>query len=212
MNADRATIEQAIGEAARREGFVLVGFARLRLLDHREEFYRRWLGAERHADMTYLASDPERRFDPRVLDSRLRSVVSLAYPYEPPAAPAVDWRAELRGRIAAYALGSDYHDRMLEKTQSIAGLIAAMRPGAVTRCYVDTGPVFEREWAARIGPGMVRQKHQSAQSRTRFIFLPERNLHRYRIGAEPRAIYAIIAGRAADASTCARPARSPTAT
>ncbi len=132
---------------------MLVGFARLRRLDHREEFYHRWLGAERHADMTYLARDPERRFDPRILDSRLRSVVSLGYPYDPPAAPAVDWRAELRGRIAAYALGVDYHDRVLKKTRSIAGLIAAMRPGAVTRCYVDTGPVFEREWAAESGLG-----------------------------------------------------------
>ncbi len=149
------TLEQTIVEAARREGFVLVGFARLRRLDEREEFYHRWLDANRHADMSWLARDPERRFDPRVLDPRLRSVVSLGYPYDPPAPPTVNWRAELRGRIAAYAFGLDYHDRVLKKAQSIAGLIAAMRPGGLTRNYVDTGPVFEREWAAESGLGWV---------------------------------------------------------
>jgi len=146
-------LEDAIVEAARREGFVLAGFARLRRLGHRAEFYARWLGADRHADMSYLARDPERRFDPRLLDPRLRSVVSLGYPYDAPASPQVDWRAELRGRIAAYALGIDYHDRVLKKAHAVASLIAVLRPGAVTRAYVDTGPVFEREWATEAGLG-----------------------------------------------------------
>jgi len=168
------TIEQAIVEAARREGFVLVGFARLRRLDRRAEFYHRWLDANRHADMAWLARDPERRFDPRVLDSRLRSVVSLAYPYVQPAPPAVDWRAELRGRIAAYAFGLDYHDRVLKKSQSIAGLIAAMRPGAVTRNYVDTGPVFEREWAAESGLGwMGKNTNLLNREQGSYFFLSE---------------------------------------
>ncbi len=146
-------LEEAIVKAAQREGFVLAGFARLRRLDHREKFYAGWLGADRHADMAYLARDPERRFDPRLLDPRLRSVVSLGYPYDTPAPPRIDWRADLRGRIAAYALGIDYHDRVLKKARVVAGTIAAMRPGAVTRAYVDTGPVFEREWATEAGIG-----------------------------------------------------------
>src|SRR5208282_927121 len=168
------SLEQTIVEAARREGFVLVGFARLRRLDRREEFYHRWLAANRHADMAWVARDPERRFDPRVLDSRLRSVVSLAYPYDPPAPPAVDWRAELRGRIAAYAFGPDYHDRVLKKAQSIAGLIAAMRPGAVIRNYVDTGPVFEREWAAESGLGWIgKNTNLLNRERGSYFFLSE---------------------------------------
>jgi epoxyqueuosine reductase len=141
-------LEQTIRECASRQGFALVGFAPLRRLENREDFFRRWIAEGRPAEMGWLARDPNRRFDPRVLDPCLRSVVSLAYPYAAPAPPAVDWRSELRGRIASYALGPDYHDVVLAKARVVADTIAAARPGAGARVYVDTGPVFEREWAA----------------------------------------------------------------
>jgi epoxyqueuosine reductase len=140
--------EHIVAEAARAQGFALAGFAAIRRLREREDFYRGWLDAGRHGAMEYLARAPERRFDPRTLDPRLKSVVSLGYPYAAPAYPRLDWRAELRGRIAAYALGPDYHDRVLTRARAVATAIEALRPGAVTRVYVDTGPVFEREWAA----------------------------------------------------------------
>ena len=140
--------EQSITASAQEQGFILTGFAPLRSLDERREFFDRWLAEGRPADMTWLAREPERRVNPRVLDPRLRSVVSLAYPYTPPRPPDLDWRAELRGRIAAYALGPDYHDVVLRKARVVADALATAIPGALSRVYVDTGPVFEREWAA----------------------------------------------------------------
>ena len=148
---------ETLSETALSLGFAMVGFAPLRRLDEREDFYRQWLNEKGHATMAYLEREPERRFDPRRLDARYKSVVSLAYPYAP-AAPAensltIDWRAELRGRIAAYALGPDYHDYVLKRARTIADIITIGRPDAIARAYVDTGPVFEREWAteARLG-------------------------------------------------------------
>jgi epoxyqueuosine reductase len=143
-----ANLNKIVTAAAREQGFAMVGFAAIRRLDERREFYRQWLDDGRHGAMGYLAREPERRFDPRVLDARLRSVISLAYPYHSPAPPKLDWRAELRGRIAAYALGPDYHDVVLKKARAVADVIGKIREGVVTRAYVDTGPVFEREWAA----------------------------------------------------------------
>jgi epoxyqueuosine reductase len=139
---------EALTRAANQLGFVLVGFARLRRIDEHEAFFRQWLADDGHATMAYLAREPERRFDPRHLDPRLRSVVSLGYPYAARATPEVDWRGELRGRIAAYALGRDYHDVVGRRARAVAGVIAQLRPGSITRTYVDTGPVLEREWAA----------------------------------------------------------------
>jgi epoxyqueuosine reductase len=104
--------------------------------------------------MTYLAKDLDLRFDPRRLDPRYKSVVSLGYPYGARAGtPDVDWRAEMRGKIAAYALGRDYHDVVKKRARRVGDVIRQLRPGSVTRTYVDTGPVFEREWASasRIG-------------------------------------------------------------
>jgi epoxyqueuosine reductase len=143
-----AGLQENLVVIARDQGFILAGFARLQRFERRKEFYRRWLAADRHGEMAYLARDPERRFDPSRLDPRLRSVVSLAYPYPAAVAPRIDWRAELRGRIASYAMGPDYHDRVLPKARTVAEMLNRLRPGALTRVYIDTGPVFEREWAA----------------------------------------------------------------
>ncbi len=146
-------LRETLTRAAHELGFVLVGFARLRQLHEREAFYRQWLAGGGHATMAYLAREPERRFDPRRLDARYKSVVSLGYPYAARATPEVDWRGELRGRIAAYALGRDYHDVVKRRARAVAGVLSQLRPGSITRSYVDTGPIFEREWAAqaRIG-------------------------------------------------------------
>jgi epoxyqueuosine reductase len=146
-------LEKRIAASARQQGFILTGFASLRPLPERREFFAQWLAEGRAADMGWLAREPERRLDPRLLDARVRSVVSLAFPYTPPRPRELDWRAELRGRIAAYALGPDYHGVVLAKARAVADTIAFAIPGAIRRVYVDTGPVFEREWAmeARLG-------------------------------------------------------------
>jgi|SRR5579875_235987 len=145
-------LESEIEALARSEGFVNIGFARLGLLP-RESFYRQWLAAGRHGEMGYLAREPERRFDPRRLDARWRSVISLAFPYQAPGARPADWRAELRGRVASYSLGPDYHDVVLARASAVAAELARLRPGAIARVYVDTGPVLEREWGRESGLG-----------------------------------------------------------
>lgn len=146
-------LHETLTRAAHEQGFVLVGFARLHPLSERDDFYRQWLAGGGNASMTYLARDPERRFDPLRLDARYKSVVSLGYPYAARATPNLDWRAEMRGRIAAYALGRDYHDVVKKRARAVGNVIRQLRPGSITRTYVDTGPVFEREWASesRIG-------------------------------------------------------------
>ncbi|HUY37499.1 MAG TPA: tRNA epoxyqueuosine(34) reductase QueG [Candidatus Binataceae bacterium] len=148
-----ANLTKIIDDAARARGFAMVGFARLHPLDARDKFFADWLADGRQGTMQYLAREPGRRIDPRVLDPRFQSVISLAYPYAAVRAPEIDWRAELRGRMAAYALGPDYHDYVLAAAKSVAATLVAQRPDSITRTYVDTGPVFEREWASQAGLG-----------------------------------------------------------
>jgi epoxyqueuosine reductase len=166
--------EQTIERIAAEAGFGRVGFSCIKRLDEREAFYTQWLRQGRHAAMDYLARDPERRFDPRAIDKRFKSVISLLWPYAPPSPPAVDWRAELRGRIAAYALGPDYHDYVLKGARVVSAAIESLCPGAVTRTYVDTGPVFEREWAARARLGWFGKNTMLlTRERGSYFFLAE---------------------------------------
>jgi epoxyqueuosine reductase len=105
--------------------------------------------------MGYLARRTAERIDPRLYWPWARSVIALASPYAPAPPPPADWRERLRGRIAAYALGADYHGRVEAALAALATRLEAAHPGARFRAYVDTGPLLEREWAARAGLGWI---------------------------------------------------------
>jgi epoxyqueuosine reductase len=134
-------------------GFRNPGIARLAPLD-REPYFSDWLAQGRAGDMRFLEHHKKARLDPHSRFPWARSVLSASYPYAPPArsAPA-PWQEEMRGRVAAYALGRDYHLEMDALLKTWAGQIATLLPDAQSRTYVDTGPVFEHEWAERAGVG-----------------------------------------------------------
>lgn len=146
------TLETQIRDHASRLGFTLCGFTRLAPLP-REQFFTNWLAQGHAGEMSYLAREPQRRFNPAIPFPEAQSVICLGYPYAPPRVPTLDWRKELRGRIAAYAAGPDYHEVIGEKLRHLIDVLTELRPGIWARPYVDTGPLLEREWAYRSGVG-----------------------------------------------------------
>jgi len=58
--------------------------------------------------------------------------------------------------VADYAGGEDYHGLMRDRLRALATGIEALAGREVkARCYVDTGPVLERVFAARAGLGWI---------------------------------------------------------
>lgn len=145
-------LEQQIRTRARELGFSSCGFARLETLP-REQFFTDWLAQGHAGDMHYLARNPERRLEPALPFPQAKSLICLSYPYAPPRLPDIDWRQELRGRIAAYAAGVDYHDTIKMKLDLLVQFLIDRCPDLWARAYVDTGPLLEREWAHRSGLG-----------------------------------------------------------
>ncbi len=139
---------------ARAAGFPLAGTAPLARLP-RASFVETWLAEGRAGEMGYLETRLEERVDPRALASWARSLVTLAFPYRPPPPPPIDWRQTLRGRIAAYALGLDYHDDVRRRLRALAVRLRARFRGARFAGTVDTGAILEREWGARGGLGWI---------------------------------------------------------
>jgi len=138
---------------AREEGFDRAGVASLEPSAH-GEFLRRWLARGDQAGMAYLARRVETRLDPASLLPGARCALCVALQYHPLAGepePAGD----LWPRVAAYARGRDYHDLMGRGLERLARRVAAAFPGCRARPYVDTGPLLERELAARAGLGAV---------------------------------------------------------
>jgi epoxyqueuosine reductase len=109
--------------------------------------------------------------DPRRASPGARSIIALAYPHPAPASsPAsgqdqgagADMPSPLsgegqdggpRGRIAAYALGRDYHEVLLERMQPLIGLLRDR--GYAAKTYVDHGWMLDRAAAARAGIGWL---------------------------------------------------------
>jgi epoxyqueuosine reductase len=62
----------------------------------------------------------------------------------------------LRGRIASYAWGRDYHEVLTNKLQNLVQFIEKQVGSKVPhRYYTDTGPVLERDLAQRAGLGWI---------------------------------------------------------
>ncbi len=123
--------------------------------------FQDWLARGAHADMAWLAREPERRYTPQRVLPDARAVLTLAVNYHPehsvfrPPSSVPPCPSPLAGRVAAYATGEDYH-RVLEP--ALKAMIAELLQADATRhyrYYVDTGPVLERAFADRAGLGFI---------------------------------------------------------
>lgn len=112
---------------------------------HAAEF-REWLQAGAAGEMEWLQRGEEKRCDPSLILPGAQSVVVVAMNY---------WQGETEpppsGRIARYAWGDDYHDIMLSKLRELDSFMQLS--GGKQKCYVDTGPLLERDHAAEAGVG-----------------------------------------------------------
>jgi epoxyqueuosine reductase len=114
-----------------------------------------WLGAGMEGEMAWMAKAPSRRTDPSQVLPGARSQIAFATSYrtsEPP--PDAHLAADLRGRVARYAWNRDYHDVLTRELREITARLDA-EAGSFNRTYVDTGPVLERDVAARAGLGFA---------------------------------------------------------
>lgn len=136
---------------ARALGFDVCRVAPARPARHGEAF-REWLDAGCEGDMAWLQREPERRIDPELVLPGARSVVVVGMSYFQGAeTQAPDRSRGPAGRIARYAWGDDYHDLMLDRLRALSELMATF--GGTQKCYVDTGPILERDVAAEAGAG-----------------------------------------------------------
>jgi epoxyqueuosine reductase len=142
-------IKRRIVAYAERLGFDSCRIARATPPAHVEEF-RGWLREGAAGEMEWMERGAEKRCDPQQVLAGARSIIILALNY---------WQGEervsrtigMRGRIARYAWGDDYHDVMLAKLEQLSVFLTAL--GGTQKAYVDTGPILERDYAAEAGLG-----------------------------------------------------------
>lgn len=148
-------LSQYVKDVAADFGFDRCGIARAEPV-RRAVYLRAWLDNGRSASMGYLHRHFNIRADPsRILD-RAKSVIVVALLYhQRRMTPPVD-DSDLRGRVAMYAWGNDYHKIIKAK---LFGMADRMRVELAepfeARACVDTAPLLERELAAAAGIGWI---------------------------------------------------------
>jgi epoxyqueuosine reductase len=142
-------LKKEIVARARALGFDSCRVADCAVPSHAGEF-RNWLREGAAGEMNYMERGEEKRCDPQKILAGARSVIVLALNY---------WQGRhskaqgngATGRIARYAWGDDYHELMKAKIDKIDDFLRGF--GGTQKSYVDTGPILERDHAARAGIG-----------------------------------------------------------
>src|ERR1700733_2717063 len=171
--ADREWIEQR----ARAAGFDLAGVATVPKPSgapdlETDQRYTQWIDAGYAGEMDYLKRTDHAgeylRGDLRRSMPWARSVIVCAVNYNAAAPRSIDPADAKAGWIARYAWSgrqesdsqtsqaSDYHDVLLHQLRALESeLKERFGADASMRCYVDTGPLAERAYAASAGVGWI---------------------------------------------------------
>ena len=161
MQISAAELKVRLISFAREIGFDSCRIAACKAPPHAMEF-REWLGESAHGEMNYMQRGEEKRCDPQKVLAGAKSIVVFAQNYFQGNEsgigfqPMDDWQdahatPAATGRIARYAWGDDYHEVIAEKLDKIDNFLREF--GGEQKCYVDTGPVLERDYAAQAGIG-----------------------------------------------------------
>jgi len=140
---------ELIRNEAQRLGFEFVGFARAERLDAEARQLEKWLNQQAHGKMAYMANHFDLRIDPTLLVPGAKSVICLTFNYFNPEKQS-DPEAP---KLATYAYGEDYHHVIKAKLKALLNFMRTEIGEIDGRCFVDSAPVMEREWAKRAGLG-----------------------------------------------------------
>ena len=155
---------------ASRLGFSFTGIARAQRLDEEARRLEQWLNQGFHGKMAYMANHFDLRTDPCKLVPGAKSVIVLMHNYF----PKEKQQATEAPKLARYAYGEDYHFVLTKKLKALLHFIRENIGEINGRCFVDSAPVLERDWARRAGLGWTGKNtlliHPKAGS---YFFLAE---------------------------------------
>ena len=126
-----------------------MGISKAEFLEDEAPRLEEWLSQNYHSSMSYMADHFDKRLDPSKLVPGAKSVISLVFNYYTEDRQ-VDSEAP---KIAMYAYGKDYHKIIKKRLKQLLIKLREQFGEIDGRCFVDSAPVMERQWAARSGIG-----------------------------------------------------------
>lgn len=130
-------------------GFDHCGCAPALAVTNPERFIR-WINDGYYAYMNWMARSLDKRLQPALVVSDVKSVVVCAINYFHDTDFSLNRET---AKISRYAWGKDYHQVVQTKLQAILKDLKRRFPDVNGICYTDTGPVIEKYWAVQAGVG-----------------------------------------------------------
>src|SRR5664279_5614541 len=163
LRAASEALRDALTAKARALGFDCAGVTAPDAIAEAAGHFRDFLDWGCHGDMDWLAANPDRRADPRVLWPDVRSVIMLGVNYGPDQDPLAILQQRTCGAISVYAQGDDYHELIKKRLKTLARWLVGTAGGEV-KVFVDTAAVMEKPLAQAAGLGW-QGKHTNLVSR-----------------------------------------------
>ncbi len=147
-----ASLSEKIKQKAVEIGFQKVGIVPAEPLVDEGSRLKDWLALGFQGEMAWLAREPEKRSDPRLIFAEANSVIVVALNYFTGHEHSDDPE---KGKLSRYAWGDDYHDIVHEKLTELLDWIKSENPAATGKICVDTAPMMDKAWAVRAGLGWL---------------------------------------------------------
>jgi len=144
---DKQSRTERIKQQAKVLGFMACGVAKAEFMEEEAQRLDTWLEQGHHGSMSYMENHFEMRVNPTLLVPGAKSVICLMYNYFP------EQELESELKIAKYAYGRDYHKVIKKKLKQFMAWMHVHIGQLEGRCFVDSAPVLERDWAKRAGLG-----------------------------------------------------------
>jgi epoxyqueuosine reductase len=157
------SLKDSLAREARALGFDSLGITDPDAITGVRERLDAFLAAGAHGQMEWLADNPGRRADPKVMWADVRSVIMLGVNYGPDENPLAILAQRSNAAISVYAQGDDYHDLIKKRLKLLARWLIAQAGGDV-KVFVDTAAVMEKPLAQAAGLGW-QGKHTNLVSR-----------------------------------------------
>ncbi len=149
-----SSLTRLLREKASELGFDLVGaipVSRSKTID----IYNSWLKKGYAGSMAYLERHAKLKEDPRQLLPETISLIALGFNYKTVDPSEQVLNPEI-GCISRYAWGDDYHELIRSKLNVLEDFLCReLNAGKLSRSFVDSGPILEREVAQRAGLGWI---------------------------------------------------------
>lgn len=142
-----------IKRLAREVGFDLCGVAQCRDLERDRAFLEGWLERGFGGSLDYLKKNIAVRADATSLVEGAKTVIVCALAYKNEISNG--YSCESRGKVASYALTTDYHRTIKDMLFDLCRRLRALDDSFAARCFVDSAPIFEKRYAVEAGLGWI---------------------------------------------------------